>query len=506
MSFFQLFVDFLKSLKYEIEKFLLGNASKAVLSKNWEALDQKVRKKICATSFVGYDKTNAKVKPKVTGKNAPKPVESNSSRSARAHSNKETRDSQQQLHHHNTTTVAPTKVASVRPMQVQSQQKSHKLELEELTKEITVVKPVKSPTTKQTTRTNMRLLNSESPEISSNTTAPIQVNSNTVTRPNRNKKSLPLEQKERSFTGSTVASRNASSNSASAVRTPVKPLTPVTPSKPSPILGQHQRATSAPKYRIRSAKTSLSEPVEDVKKTPNKVFMSNSARAAAVSKPLLKCTVKPSGVTSKVSCGLNKDGNATQKSGERRNSNASNPSMSGRSSFSNVEKPSPPSARVRNNPSGHSRKNSSGGQQNCASSNNSTVSTTTTITARSNTTSGNRSTINAKREVNSAKNSYRENANATTATKVVKGSYIRRQHIDLMDDSNNISDDDGLRVGSPFKSGNSGSMSRSTIETDMGEPRVRTLAEIGRSSTFSKDEPTVLGRMDGSAYDTLEDL
>lgn len=47
-------------------------------------------------------------------------------------------------------------------------------------------------------------------------------------------------------------------------------------------------------------------------------------------------------------------------------------------------------------------------------------------------------------------------------------------------------------------------MSRSTIETDSGETKMRTLAEIGRSSTFSKDEPTILGKMDSSTYSTLE--
>jgi hypothetical protein len=44
-------------------------------------------------------------------------------------------------------------------------------------------------------------------------------------------------------------------------------------------------------------------------------------------------------------------------------------------------------------------------------------------------------------------------------------------------------------------------MSRSSIETESGDVKMRTLAEIGRSSTFSKDEPTILGKaMDGSGY------
>jgi hypothetical protein len=49
-------------------------------------------------------------------------------------------------------------------------------------------------------------------------------------------------------------------------------------------------------------------------------------------------------------------------------------------------------------------------------------------------------------------------------------------------------------------------MSRSTIETESGEVKMRTLAEIGRSSTFSKDEPTILGKlgMDGSGYGNID--
>lgn len=39
-------------------------------------------------------------------------------------------------------------------------------------------------------------------------------------------------------------------------------------------------------------------------------------------------------------------------------------------------------------------------------------------------------------------------------------------------------------------------MSKSTIEMESGETKIRTLAEIGRSSTFSKDEPTILGKLD----------
>jgi hypothetical protein len=43
-------------------------------------------------------------------------------------------------------------------------------------------------------------------------------------------------------------------------------------------------------------------------------------------------------------------------------------------------------------------------------------------------------------------------------------------------------------------------MTKSSYEMDTGsndeEPKIRTLAEIGRSSTFSKDEPTILGKMD----------
>jgi hypothetical protein len=48
-------------------------------------------------------------------------------------------------------------------------------------------------------------------------------------------------------------------------------------------------------------------------------------------------------------------------------------------------------------------------------------------------------------------------------------------------------------------------MSRSSIENSGSEVKTRTLAEIGRSSTFSKDEPTILGKMDEYGHVEYED-
>jgi len=51
-------------------------------------------------------------------------------------------------------------------------------------------------------------------------------------------------------------------------------------------------------------------------------------------------------------------------------------------------------------------------------------------------------------------------------------------------------------------------MTKSTYEMESSsnpeEPKIRTLAEIGRSSTFSKAEPTILGKMDLSMEMSVE--
>jgi len=488
-------MDFLKMLRDEVEKYLFANASKAVLSRCWEQLGQDVRKRICNTSFVGFDKFGNKIVKNTGastgGRNSSRPSSSSNTSNTRSHGASNTMKSKHSSTNNSSTL---TKIASVRPMQSQQ----HAVVETPVTPVVAQTLPSKSSSHRE--RPSSASKATKASDHQQTQLSNLAVTSRNSLRSNPHK-SMSMD-REKSF--NSANSRRTSGNSgstasstASANRTPIKPLTPsVPPSKPSPLtVGYEQSSPSSLNNKpTRPAKTSTGSTNRNQKiqqspkpqEPPKKTFLTNSAKAAAVSKPLLKPVSKKTPTSSVSSLNSQHGTNDVQQSGNKYVSKyapttsssslavKSSGGFSARSSFSNVERPAAVKSKVDSNPP---RRNTFGQSH-----------------------TGGHTTIPTK-----------VRRPASSGTPVVRGTL---KHPSVGNPSGHSSmppvsvpstasfDFDSLNDSYSREN----VMSRSTIETESGEVKMRTLAEIGRSSTFSKDEPTILGKLDmeGSGYGNID--
>jgi hypothetical protein len=154
-------------------------------------------------------------------------------------------------------------------------------------------------------------------------------------------------------------------------------------------------------------------------------------------------------------------------------------SFSARSSFSNIERPSTTTTSTRkskelsNNQTSSSKRN--------------------TTTTSSNSSSGRTVISNPKNQLSTTNKRPSSSSNAVKSTTKTRMTPVGRGQ------TRTTATEDFQSFSESFQPDSL--MSRSSIETESGDVKMRTLAEIGRSSTFSKDEPTILGKaMDGSGY------
>lgn len=266
-------------LRDYVERFLLANASKAVLSRCWEQLGQDFRKKICSSSFVGYDKFGNKIVKNTGGGATGSAAKSKTTRPTSSSSRNPSVSKQASVPTKPTQAVTAsasvvTKVASVRPMQSQQQQNVHPTTNTVPVPQKRSVRPISSSGNKSGSGYETQ---------SSPPTATPRSTSNLRTVP----KAMSVD-REKSF-NSRRASISTASSTASANRTPIKPLTPSVPSKPSPLTGYDQVPSSTTTPRnTKSTTRSQAHRTQKPTEPPKKTFVSNSAKAAAVSKPLLK--------------------------------------------------------------------------------------------------------------------------------------------------------------------------------------------------------------------------
>lgn len=496
-------------LRGEIERYLLANASKAVLSKCWEQLGQDVRKKICTSSFMGYDKFGNKIVKNHGGSSSGmtshghghstttvpvqnvKPTSKDKSHYGTSRSSKA---SSKQMSVPVTTTVSkepnkepilspmttnPAKVASVRPMQATS-----KATVAKPPPAYSTAAPVSTTAKSRSSSTNLAAEARDTKSLSRMTsqksfTPPTAGGHRTAVSVPRKFASV---EREKSFSSTPRPGTNVVSSS-SASRTPLKPLTPSKTDSPLIQPGASGTGTyGRSSMSRRSTKPPITQPPKPV--PPTKVFLTNSAKAAAVSKPNLRgCVTAVSKRTPSSSATSLHSQQSTASSSKnsgtsghsqvhsrylsaKDNSKASSGAggFSARSSFSNVERPPPAKAKVVSNPPRRNTYSNAAGVG-------------TSVPATNKNTSITPGTSGATKRPLSG-------GNVGFATVPVA------PNKNMTEMQNNFSKENV--------------MSRSTIETDSGETKMRTLAEIGRSSTFSKDEPTILGKMDSSTYSTLD--
>lgn len=495
-------------LRGEIERYLLANASKAVLSKCWEQLGQDVRKKICTSSFMGYDKYGNKIVKNqgsvgglhvqattVPVQNVKPTTKDKSPNYGQSHRSSGSKGASKHMSVPLTTTVTkepnkepilspmttnPAKIASVRPIQASRPHVSSKPPSAAVVNVMT-----SSPSVKQRSSSTS---STGAAEIRENKTLSRVTSQKSFTPPSnapRSSVSVPRKftstEREKSFSSSPRPSTSVATTS-SANRTPLKPLTPS--KTDSPII-QHGTSPYGRSTAARRAKAQPPQPPK-VNVPPTKVFLTNSAKAAAVSKPNLKGSVASNvskRTPSSSATSLHSQQSAASSS---RNSSGSSHStvhsryistkestlktggsgFSARSSFSNAERPGVPKTRPalsnpqrRNTYSNHAPNNSAGNKNSSG--------------------TGTPSTSGANKRPLSGGNVV------PVSTKAVVPSNRNMTEMQSNYSKDNV-------------------MSKSTIETDSGETKMRTLAEIGRSSTFSKDEPTILGKLDSSTYSTLD--
>ncbi|CAG7834569.1 unnamed protein product [Allacma fusca] len=428
-----MFVDFLRMLAKEIERYLIANASKAVLSKYWEHLGQDVRKRICTSSFLGYDKAGNKIvkgSASTTGAKQANPgrltPSERSSSISSIKSNSSTKLTARQLEHtkslahgfsqasYSTSGVSTAKIASVRPIQ-----------------------NVFSTATEAQPPTSL-------PKSSQNKTS----NFRHPTQLSRRK----TDEKEKSFSNSPRNSV-ASSSIASANRTPLNTLTPITPSKPGlGIVGSSNIATKG--TRASSGKNAHTfTTVPTITTPPKSTFITNSARANSVSKPNLRQKNVSSTSTRSTTP---RTPNLSQPSRYASTLGVSGTNRKSRGSISGSEKSEKPLQTV-----------SSGDYKPRQARVTGVSAFVPTASSRERREKSMNKNTGGSTQTSSNSSSRKTSAKSSTRS--------TSANIDPMRDS---------------------IMSKSTIENDSGEPKIRTLAEIGRSSTFSKDEPTILGKLD----------
>lgn len=495
-------------LQKEIEKYLLANASKAVLSKNWERLSEKIRKKICSTGFLGYDSAATAKKAQQAGKvlaatsgggnTSSRQSQSQSQKGTTANTNSRPTSSTSARNIPNTSTMtkstwkaaaqksddassasylldivttpsstreilSPTdasktaKVASVRPMPAQVQHQN-----------VFSSRQTTSTSNKPTTSLRATAANNEKSFNSSRLTS----KTTTLGQNRLGGIGTRLTEREKSFDN---ISRSPSSSSSSfgnlaavggGSGSQSKPMTPITPSRPKQFPHGRNLKLSP---RLDDKPAPITKPV----------FLTNSEKAKAVSKPQLKMrsarsnSISSTNIAEKSSSGSGTSSSAIHSRQSSMGSNQVAPRTP------NLSQPS----RYTTNMSGTSRKTLT--QANVAASSNSP----TTVT---------------NRRVGSATGATRKSTSSTVFTPAVRDRDVtsrgrQQQNSSSKTKSNVASNNKGYKKQTIMADYDSGSdsdlMTKSNIEID-GEPRMRTLAEIGRSSTFSKDEPTVLGKMD----------
>lgn len=489
-------------LRGEIERYLLANASKAVLSKGWEQLGKDVQKRICTSSFMGFDKYGNKIGKNQGGGHGhghattTVPVQNVKPTSKDKHGNygqaRSSKSVSKQMSVPVTTTVSkepnkepilspmtanPAKVASVRPMQAAKQTVSKPASAVPSNVAVTPTAKSRSSSSSLSGVHDARENKPLSRVTSQKSFTPPTSTSHRNT-PGSVARKLATVEREKSFSNTTRPSSSVA-NTSSTRGTPLKPLTPCKTDSP---ITHGAAGTGRSTVSRRTPRSQATQPVQKPPVPPTKVFLTNSAKAAAVSKPNLRGSVtavsKRTPSSSATSLLSQQSASSSSKTStvsahvppQSRYLSAKDNTKAGtgaggfsaRSSFSNVERPGPVKSKVMSNPP---RRNT---YSNAAAAN-------AAAAATNKNTSG--STGATKRPLSGG-------------TVGVSPATISAPNKNMTEMQNNYAKDNV--------------MSRSTIETDSGETKMRTLAEIGRSSTFSKDEPTILGKMDSSTYSTLE--
>lgn len=486
-------------LRGEIERYLLANASKAVLSKGWEQLGKDVQKRICTSSFMGFDKYGNKIGKNQGGGHGHHttttvPVQNVKPTSKDKHghysSSRGSKSVSKQMSVPVTTTVSkepnkepilspmtanPAKVASVRPMQAAKQ---------------TVSKPASAvpsnvavtPTTKS--RSSSSSLsgvhdareNKPLNRVTSQKSFTPPTSTSHRNTPGSVPRKLATVEREKSFSSITRPTSSVASTS-SARGTPLKPLTPCKADSP---ITHGPSGTARSTVSRRTPRSQATPPIQKPPVPPTKVFLTNSAKAAAVSKPNLRGSVSsvskrtPSSSATSLLSQQSTSSKTSTVSGhippqsrylsakDNTKAGTGTGGFSARSSFSNVERPGPVKSKVMSNPPRRNTYSNAAAASAAAAATNKNTSGSTGATKRP----------------------------LSGGTVGVSPATITAPNKNMTEMQNNYAKDNV--------------MSRSTIETDSGETKMRTLAEIGRSSTFSKDEPTILGKMDSSTYSTLD--